>query len=211
LEIVATALGREPAELTADSGLPTGDWSSLQHLPVLLALAETFGFPLSPRVVQELTTVRAMAHHVEITQAGHEVPPRPPQQRRDMKETIDRLREVLAGANVAVLSSVRPDGRPQQFVVWAEMDGDDVLMSTTKDRPKYRNLEHRPEAALVVYPAGDPYSSVRVRGTTTFTTEGAAETIDRLSHHYKGKPWVEPTGLGERVTVRLTALEPGDD
>ncbi|MFD7709613.1 PPOX class F420-dependent oxidoreductase [Streptomyces sp. NPDC059785] len=128
-----------------------------------------------------------------------------------MKEILEQLSQVLDGPNVAVLATVRPDGKPQQFVVWAEMSGSDVLMSTTKGRPKYRNIEHNPVAALVVHPAGDPYSSVRVRGITSITSEGAAETIERLSQHYKGTSWVEPADVGERVTVRLSALEPGDD
>jgi len=128
-----------------------------------------------------------------------------------MTDVVERLRDLLAGPNVAVLASVRPDGRPQQFVVWAEMDGDDVLLSTTDDRPKYRNLARDPHASLVVYPEGDQYGSVHVRGVAGFTTDGAADLIDRLSRHYKGKPWVEPPNLGKRVTVRLSDLEPGKD
>ena len=129
-----------------------------------------------------------------------------------MTEVPDQLRALLVGPNVAVLGSIRPDGRPQQFVVWAAMAEDNtVLMSTTDDRPKYRNLAYDPHVSLVVYPAGDPYNSVHVRGTVTFGTEGAAELMDRLSQHYKGQPWTEPPNLGQRVVVRLTDLEPGRD
>ena len=97
-----------------------------------------------------------------------------------MTEVPDQLRALLVGPNVAVLGSIRPDGRPQQFVVWAAMAEDNtVLMSTTDDRPKYRNLAYDPHVSLVVYPAGDPYNSVHVRGTVTFGTEGAAELIGR--------------------------------
>jgi len=128
-----------------------------------------------------------------------------------MTEIIEQLTAVLAGANVAVLATIRPDGRPQQFVVWAEMDADTVLLSTTDDRPKYRNLTHDPHVSLVVYPAEDQYSSVQVRGVAEFTTDGAAAVIDRLSRHYKGNPWTEPPNLGQRVTVRLSSLEPGKE
>jgi PPOX class probable F420-dependent enzyme len=123
-----------------------------------------------------------------------------------VSELHDKLREVLAGPNVAVLAAIRPDSTPQQFVVWATMDGDDVLMSTTDDRPKYRNLSRDPHASLVVFPAGDQYSSVHARGTVTFSTEGAAALMDKLSLAYRDQPWAEPPGLGTRVIVRLSSL-----
>lgn len=128
-----------------------------------------------------------------------------------MSELHERLREVLAGPNVAVLAAIRPDGTPQQFVVWARMDGDDVLMSTTDDRPKYRDLRHDPHASLVVFPAGDQYSSVHARGTVTFGTEGTAKLMDELSQAYKNQPWTEPPNLGTRVVVRLSSLTPNRD
>jgi PPOX class probable F420-dependent enzyme len=128
-----------------------------------------------------------------------------------MSELHDKLREVLAEPNVAVLAAIRPDGTPQQFVVWAMMDGDDVLMSTTDDRPKYRDLTHDPHASLVVFPAGDQYSSVHARGTVTFGTEGAAVLMDKLSQIHRNQPWVEPPNLGTRVIVRLSSLLPNRD
>ncbi|MFD7709614.1 acyl carrier protein [Streptomyces sp. NPDC059785] len=63
-EIVAATLGRQQADITADSGLSAGSWSSLQHLGILLALSQRFGFDLSPRLVHDLTTVRAMAEYL---------------------------------------------------------------------------------------------------------------------------------------------------
>ncbi|WP_145909958.1 PPOX class F420-dependent oxidoreductase [Kitasatospora viridis] len=206
--VVAAVIGVPPGQLGGAAGLTDGSWSSMQHITILLDLAGAFGFELTPRLVQELTTVAAMQAFVS---DRRDRAPLPTSSEAAMTLVLQQLREILAGPNTAVLATVRPDGKPQQFVVWAVADGDDILMSTTQGRPKHRNLAAFPHASLTVYPAGDMYRSVEVRGTSSFVEAGADEVIERLSRHYKGTSWQEPAGLGTRVTVRLSGLVPGKD
>lgn len=63
-EIVAAQTGLDAAALTEDAGLRAGTWTSLQHLSVLIVVADTFDFDLNPRLVRDLTTVREMVRHV---------------------------------------------------------------------------------------------------------------------------------------------------
>lgn len=63
-EIVAAQTGLTADTLTEDAGLQAGTWTSLQHLSVLIAVANIFGFELDPRLVRDLTTVRDMIRHV---------------------------------------------------------------------------------------------------------------------------------------------------
>lgn len=102
----------------------------------------------------------------------------------------------------AVLATVRPDGQPHLSVVWCLTDGDDVLVSTLRDRLKYRHLTRDPRATLLVHPRGNPNSYVSLEGTVVLQEEDAAELIQRLSMRYKGRPYPDDAGA-QRVTVRL--------
>jgi acyl carrier protein len=63
-EIVSRVTGVRTAELSEEAGLPSRTWTSVQHLSVLLAVAERFGFDLAPDLVRDLTTVGALARYV---------------------------------------------------------------------------------------------------------------------------------------------------
>ena len=63
-EIVAAQTGLNAETLTEDAGLRAGTWTSLQHLSVLIAVANVFSFELDPQLVRGLTTVRDMIRHV---------------------------------------------------------------------------------------------------------------------------------------------------
>ena len=102
-----------------------------------------------------------------------------------------------------VMTTINPDGAPQSSVVWAKVDGDDVLMSTIRGRRKCRNMERDPRITLLAYDPGDPYVYTELRGTVTLTEEGGVALIDELSRAYDGKPWtVRPAET--RVVVRFT-------
>jgi acyl carrier protein len=72
-EIVSQVTGLGTGELPDDAGLPSRTWTSLQHLSVLLAVAEQFGFDLAPDLVRDLTTVGALIQHVR----SRSFPPHP--------------------------------------------------------------------------------------------------------------------------------------
>lgn len=93
---------------------------------------------------------------------------------------------------------------PHLSLVWATYDGDDVLFSTLQGRQKYRNLVADPAVSLLWFPKDDPLSYVEVRGTATWTTEGARDLIERLARTYVGRPYQEVPGAVVRVTVRVT-------
>ncbi|MFE9257567.1 PPOX class F420-dependent oxidoreductase [Streptomyces sp. NPDC006879] len=125
-----------------------------------------------------------------------------------MMEMPARVKELLDSRVFAVVSTLQPDGSPQQSVVWVLRDGDDLLFSTTQDRQKTRNMARDPRVAVLVNPADNPYTYVEFRGEVTVTTEGGQELIDKLSQKYTGKEYREfnpdSTSDGTRVVVRLT-------
>ncbi|MFF5566204.1 PPOX class F420-dependent oxidoreductase [Streptomyces sp. NPDC012623] len=121
----------------------------------------------------------------------------------------DALKKVLDQPVFVSIATIQPDGSPQVSPVWVKRDGDDLLISTTVDRRKEKNLRRDPRVTVVVQPADDPYLYAEIRGTATLTTEGGQELIDELSRKYTGKEYADfnpDSGQdAERVVVRISA------
>ncbi|MFI6704492.1 PPOX class F420-dependent oxidoreductase [Streptomyces sp. NPDC050509] len=120
----------------------------------------------------------------------------------------DDLKKLLDTPIFVNIATIQPDGSPQVSPVWVKRDGDDVLISTTVDRQKEKNLRRDPRVTVVVQPADAPYTYAEIRGTAALTTEGGQELIDELSLKYTGKPYAAfNPSAGEdntRVVVRIT-------
>ncbi|GAA2427211.1 PPOX class F420-dependent oxidoreductase [Streptomyces macrosporus] len=120
----------------------------------------------------------------------------------------DKLKRLLDRPVFVTVVTVQPDGRPQASPVWVKRDGDDVLISTTVDRRKAKNLERDPRVSVVVVDPDEPYSYAEIRGTATMTTEGGPELIDELSVKYSGRTYAQfnPASAqdAQRVVVRVT-------
>lgn len=115
-------------------------------------------------------------------------------------------RALFDDKNFAVVATVNPDSQPQLSVVWCKTDGNDVLISTTVDRRKHRNLVRDPRVTILVNPSDNPYSYVEIRGTATLTEEGGRELIDDLAVQYLGRRYPGDDGTDNvRVVVRITA------
>ncbi|HEX5496988.1 MAG TPA: PPOX class F420-dependent oxidoreductase [Mycobacteriales bacterium] len=116
----------------------------------------------------------------------------------------DHVRSLIAAKPYVTLATLNRDGSPQLTVVWADHDGDQVLISTQAGRQKERNLRRDPRATLIVPNAQNPYDYAEIRGRVTMSTEGGRELIDALSDRYRGRPYdTEPEGT-VRVVIRLT-------
>jgi PPOX class probable F420-dependent enzyme len=118
----------------------------------------------------------------------------------------DQAKEWIDEPEFATIATVLPDGQPHLSVVWVARDGDELLVSTVKGRRKHLNIERDPKVTLLIYPKGNPYSYVEVRGTATMTENGGRELIDRLAKKYRDLdryPWDDGTD-NVRVVVRIT-------
>ncbi|MEV5006533.1 PPOX class F420-dependent oxidoreductase [Streptomyces sp. NPDC093064] len=119
----------------------------------------------------------------------------------------DRLKSLLDGPVFVVLGTIQPDGSPQLSPVWAKRDGEDILVSTTVDRRKKKNLDRDARASVVVQDPDSPYEYAEIRGTAELTTVGGRQLIDELSLKYTGKKYAEfnPSSVqdAERVIVRI--------
>ncbi|MGI8825822.1 MAG: PPOX class F420-dependent oxidoreductase [Chloroflexota bacterium] len=120
----------------------------------------------------------------------------------------DQSRRFLEEQRFAVLSTLNPDGTPQQSTVWYEVQGDEIMMNTKRGRLKDRNLRRDPRCSVCVE---DGYTYVAIRGTVRLiddqeTTQADVRRLAILNH---GPEKAERQMAGqfnneERVTIRLT-------
>jgi PPOX class probable F420-dependent enzyme len=96
--------------------------------------------------------------------------------------------DLLARPIYGVLSTLMPDGQPQCSLVWVDYDGEYVLVNTTLERQKCRNLSTNPRVTLLVVDPDDGGRWIEVRGRAAEITEdGAIAHADLLTQRYIGK------------------------
>lgn len=87
------------------------------------------------------------------------------------------------------LATIMADGTPQLTPVWFNVDGDYILLNSAKGRIKDRNMQERPQIALVIHDQRVPLRYAQVRGRIVeITGEGARQHINDLSLKYTGNP-----------------------
>jgi PPOX class probable F420-dependent enzyme len=97
-------------------------------------------------------------------------------------------RALLEGTAHGVLTTMMPDGWPQTSIVWVDYDGEAVLINTTLERRKGRNMRADPRVGLLVIDPADTSRWIEVRGeVVSLSAEGAESHADALTRRYKGK------------------------
>jgi len=125
-----------------------------------------------------------------------------------MTTLTDAVRTRLADTNFWHIATINEDGSPQVSPVWADVDGDHVLVNTAIGRRKDRNVRRDPRVALSAADKDNPYLNIEIRGRVVRIIEGqeAEDSIDELCRKYTGEfpyPWRKP---GERRV--LYVIEP---
>jgi PPOX class probable F420-dependent enzyme len=110
-------------------------------------------------------------------------------------------RALLEGAEPAVLSTLDPDGRPRSWVMWAGLDGDDVVMTTRPHRGQASDVRRDPRAVVLVYDRTAPTRYVEVRGEVQIDEQAGDEVAARIVRQYLGAD--APPREGPRVVLRL--------
>ncbi len=120
-------------------------------------------------------------------------------------------RDLLTQPNYAVLSTRMADGQPQSSMVWVDYDGEYVLINTTLERQKCRNLSADPRLTVLVIDPANGSRWIEVRGRVVeMTATGAEAHADKLTQRYTGKAHfygdiypVEQRAQETRVIVRV--------
>ena len=128
---------------------------------------------------------------------------------RDMApEEVRRL--LTEGARTAKVATTSRDGHPHVSPVWFVLDGEELVFTTGRDRPKGLHLRRDPRLALLVEDERPPFAFVHVRGRAGLY-EGAPDLVEwttRIAGRYMGAEQAETYGrrnaVPEELLVRVT-------
>jgi PPOX class probable F420-dependent enzyme len=118
----------------------------------------------------------------------------------------DTTRTWLTEARFWQMATLNADGSPQLTPMWADLEGDLIVVNTSVGRLKEENLRRDPRLSLACMDTENPYHRVEIRGRAVRFVEGppAVRVMDRLARKYLGTdtfPWLVP---GEtRVAVYI--------
>jgi PPOX class probable F420-dependent enzyme len=121
-------------------------------------------------------------------------------------------RDLLERPIDAALSTRLPNGSAQTQPVWCEVDGNDVLLNTTRERRKGRNLEADRRATLLAVDPQDSGRWIEIRGDVDLIADGAEGQLDRLTRlyteHERFYGGVYPVERRERETRMIVRIHP---
>jgi PPOX class probable F420-dependent enzyme len=115
--------------------------------------------------------------------------------RRKMRLPESALTLIKSGAH-AHLVTLNPDGSPQLTIVWAGVDGDDIVTAHLSESKKVRNMK---ADNRVVISFESPTKSAMglgeylvIYGTAQIEEGGAPELLQKLAHTYLGPDVIFP-------------------
>ena len=125
----------------------------------------------------------------------------------------DSHRDLLAEPVHGVLSTIMPDEQPQSSIVWVDYDGTYVLINTTLERQKGRNMCSNPKVALLVIDPKDSSRWIEIRGNVVdISRDGAESHADKLTQLYTGKQRfygnIYPVEQKQKETRVIVKIEP---
>jgi PPOX class probable F420-dependent enzyme len=109
----------------------------------------------------------------------------------------------LLDARVATLATLRADGFPQMTEVWFLHDEGEIRTSLNTSRLKTRNLQKRPECALLILDLEDPRRYLTVRGRAQIEPDDDYSFATRLGAKYDADLKVHDGPGDSRLVVTI--------
>jgi PPOX class probable F420-dependent enzyme len=119
------------------------------------------------------------------------------------------LRDLIAAGPMVHLSTINSDGSPQVSVIWAGLDGDDLVSGHMGRWAKLRNIERDPRVVLSFDAPREPgvflnpYAVLRARATIEPSDE-TWDLLDRLAKVYISPDAEFPAPKGPGFIVRYS-------
>jgi PPOX class probable F420-dependent enzyme len=102
----------------------------------------------------------------------------------------ESVRQLIDSGRLAHFVTLNRDGSPQVSVVWAGIDGDEIVMAHLREHQKVKNVRRDPRVSLSI-----ETETVNVQGLTEYLVVhgmarvdegGAPELLQRLAYVYIG-------------------------
>jgi PPOX class probable F420-dependent enzyme len=125
-----------------------------------------------------------------------------------MSTTIPENYRDLLSAEVATLSTIGPDGRPQSSEVWFLDEDGTLSISLNSSRQKMKNLLANPAVSLLILDLGMPYRYLEVRGDAEVSPDPDYVFADKVGAKYGADLRVhdQPGQSRYVVTIRPTRV-----
>ncbi len=125
-----------------------------------------------------------------------------------MTQIPDTHLDLIEGTHTAALVTVGADGRPQTSAVWYLWADDELHVSITSARQKYRNLVARPGIGLFVLDPTNPWRYLEIRGDATITPDPEQDMVVAIVEKHGGDPadYVRPEHERVIVTIHPTRV-----
>lgn len=226
----ATVLIMEPAgewrwiEIRAEVSLE--EEGAMAHLDELArsycGVERYFGEVVPAELAETEHPLRCRLHPVSVTTGPALLPDRPGRPPAPALRVAARAcegeppipgshRELLERPLLGALATPLRVGA-QVHPTWFDLDGNDVLVNTTRERAKGRNLARDPRATMLVVDPADTSRWIEIRGDVDLIEEGALEHLDRLTRRYTSHPsyygHVYPAERAERETRVIARIHP---
>lgn len=125
----------------------------------------------------------------------------------------DTHRDLVQEPVFAVLTTMMPDNTPQSSLIWIDYDGCHLLINTTLERQKGRNMQRNPKVALLIVDPKNTSRWLEVRGLVTeMTAENANLHADKLTQRYTSKQHfygdIYPVEQKQKETRVIVKIEP---
>ncbi len=132
---------------------------------------------------------------------------------RKMVITIPQShRDLLEEPIHAILTTMMPNGQPQSTIVWCNYDKTHILVNTTRERQKGKNMQDNPKVTLLVIDPTDAGRWIEVRGIVELTESGALEHLDEITQQYTNKLQyygdIFPIEQREKETRIISKIQP---
>lgn len=102
----------------------------------------------------------------------------------------DDVRELFERPNYVHLSTLRADGAPRNWVVWAGVEGDRILICTGETTWKARDMSRDPRVGLSVSDLANPYRMAAIQGRVAeVRPDDDCAYMDPISVKYTGAPF----------------------
>ena len=102
----------------------------------------------------------------------------------------DSARQLIESDAHAHLVTLNPDGTPQVTLVWAGLDGDDIVTAHLYPTRKVRNIQADGRVAITFESAGKSEMGLTeylvIYGEASLEEGGAADLLQKLAHVYMG-------------------------